>query len=219
MSRQGGVGLVEVLLALSLGLLLLLGASRLFLVASQNWQAQGIAAQLQEDARLALQRMAQDIRMSGMLGCLRADAISHVNPSSAQAFAQPLEITLAADGRLQLLSLISAEVAGAGGRPNWTLVTDCIRLARVYADVQVAPAGQYAIPIRRQTYRVEGASLMLGSGASYAPLIDNLGELRVDLIRRDSNGIAGLRLSLTLLDPQSRVRPQQYQLTVALRNG
>ncbi|MCY1414830.1 hypothetical protein D9M71_302920 [compost metagenome] len=219
MSRQGGVGLVEVLLALSLGLLLILAASRLFLAASQNWQAQGVAAQLQEDARLTLQRMAQDMRMSGMFGCLRADAIHHVHPSSAQACAQPLEITRAADGQLQQLSLISAEVAGAGGRPNWTLVTDCIAQARVYPEGQAAPAGQYAIPIRRQTYRVDGASLMLGSGASYAPLIDNLGELRVDIVRRNPNGIAGLRLSLTLIDPQSRVRPQQYQLTVALRNG
>ncbi|MCP3752265.1 MULTISPECIES: PilW family protein [Pseudomonas] len=219
MNRQGGVGLVEVLLALSLGLLLLLGVSRLFLAASQNWQAQGIAAQLQEDARLTLQRMAQDIRMSGMFGCLRADATSHVNPSSAQAFSRPLEITRAADGRLLQLSLISAEMAGAGGRPNWTLVTDCTEQARVYPEVHVAPAGQYAIPIRRQIYRVDGASLMLGSGASYAPLIDNLGELRVDVLRRGTEGIAGLRLSLTLIDPQSRVRPQQYQLTVALRNG
>lgn len=219
MKRQAGVGLVEVLPALSLGLVLLLGASRLFLAATSNWQAQGIAAQLQEDARLALQRMAQDIRMSGMFGCLRADAINHVHPSSAQAFAQPLEIARTADGRLQELSLISAEVAGAGGRPNWTLITDCIRQARVYPDVQAVPAGQYAIPIRRQTYRVEGASLMLGSGASYAPLIDNLSELRVDIIRRDPNRIVGLRLSLTLHDPQVRVRPQQYQLTVALRNG
>ncbi|UVM55197.1 prepilin-type N-terminal cleavage/methylation domain-containing protein [Pseudomonas sp. B21-012] len=219
MNRQAGVGLVEVLLALSLGLVLLLGASRLFLAATQSWQAQGIAAQLQEDARLALQRMAQDIRMSGMFGCLRADAISHVNPSSAQAFAQPLEVIRAADGQLQQLSLISAEVAGAGGRPNWTLVTDCISQARVYLDVQAAPAGHFAIPIRRQTYRVDGTSLMLGSGASYAPLIDNLGELRVDIISRSATRIAGLRLSLTLLDPLARVRPQQYQLTVALRNG
>ncbi|MDD1017001.1 PilW family protein [Pseudomonas rubra] len=219
MIRQGGFGLVEVLLALSLGLLLILGASRLFLLATQNWQAQGIAAQLQEDARLTLQRLAQDIRMSGMFGCLRADAISHVHPSSAQAFAHPLDITRAADGRLLQLNLISAELPGAGGRPNWTLITDCTQQARVYPELQGAPAGQYAIPIRRQAYRVEGASLMLGSGASYAPLIDNLGELRVDIIRRDTSGIAGLRLSLTLLDPQARVRPQQYQLTVALRNG
>ncbi|MNJ82424.1 hypothetical protein D3C81_2180400 [compost metagenome] len=60
---------------------------------------------------------------------------------------------------------------------------------------------------------------MFGSGASYAPLIDNLGELRVDIISRSATRIAGLRLSLTLLDPLARVRPQQYQLTVALRNG
>ncbi|QBF28514.1 hypothetical protein EXN22_23535 [Pseudomonas tructae] len=219
MNRQAGVGLVEVLLALSLGLVLLLGASRLFLAAIQSWQAQGIAAQLQEDARLTLQRLAQDIRMSGMFGCLRADAISHVHPSSAQAFAHPLDITRAADGRLLQLSLISAELPGAGGRPNWTLITDCTQQARVYPEVQAPPAGRYAIPIRRQTYRVDGTSLMLGSGASYAPLIDNLGELRVDILSQGANGIAGLRLSLTLLDPQARVRPQQYQLTVALRNG
>lgn len=75
MTRQAGFSLLEAMLALSLGLLVLLGGNRLFIAASQSWQAQEAAARMQEDARHALQRLAQSLRMAGMFGCLRHDAI------------------------------------------------------------------------------------------------------------------------------------------------
>ncbi|MGH8383161.1 hypothetical protein [Pseudomonas sp.] len=218
MSRQMGFSLLEVLLALSLGLLLLLGASRLFLAASQSWQAQGVAARMQEDARQALQRLAQSIRMAGMFGCLHHDAIDFLDPLAGEAFAHPVQITRAADGRLQRLSLISAEVAQASGLPDWTLVTDCRTQASVHAGVRAAEVGQFAVPIRRHDYRLVADQLLLRSGASDGVLVDGVGELQLELLRDSSLGISGVQLGLTLIDPQQRVRPQTYRMSIALGN-
>ena len=93
MSRtQGGFGLIEGVLALAIGLPLLAAASQLFVSAHDTWRLQGAAARLQADARLALQRMAQDIRMAGMFGCLRLQPGDFKDPAARQAFAHPLQV-------------------------------------------------------------------------------------------------------------------------------
>ncbi|MGE8420321.1 hypothetical protein [Pseudomonas sp.] len=218
MNRQAGVGLLEVLLALSLGMLLLLGASRLFVAASQSWQAQALAAQMQEDARLALQRLAQSIRMVGMFGCLHDQAIDFLDPLAAQAFAQPLQITRGADGRVQRLRLISADVTQVSGRPDWTLLTDCRTQASVHAGERAPATGQFAVAIRRQDYRLVANELRLRSGASDGVLVDGVDELQLELLRDSVAGISGVKLGLTLIDPQQRVRPQTYRMTIAVGN-
>ncbi|MFQ6576543.1 hypothetical protein [Pseudomonas sp. UM16] len=218
MNRQAGLGLLEMLLALSLGVLLVLGASRLFVAAVQSWQAQAVAAQMQEDARLALQRLTQSIRMTGMFGCLHDQAIVFLEPTAAQAFTQPLRITRGADGRVQRLSLISAEVAQVSGRPDWTLITDCHTHASVHAGDRLPEVGQFALPIRRQDYRLVANALHLRSGGSDGVLVDGVDELQLELLRDSTAGISGMRLGLILIDPQQRVRPQRYRMTIALGN-
>lgn len=231
MKRVAGFGLVEALLALSLGLLLILATSRLFLAALHSGQAQGVAAQLQEDARFALQRLARDIRMAGMLGCLRREAISFVDPTAAAAFALPLGISLDPEGNLRSLSLVSTEAGELGGRPDWTLVTDCRSVAQVHAGEHAAGPGAFALPVRQQVYRLTDGALLLSSGGSHAVLIEHVRELNVDLGVADANGeveyrrgpvdparIRSLRMRLTLEDPQQRVRAQTYQLVATVRN-
>jgi len=218
MSRQTGFSVLELLVALSLGLVMLVGGSRLFLAASQSWQAQAVAARMQEDARQALQHLARDIRMTGMFGCLRHEDIDFVDPGAAAAFARPLALTQDAEGRLQQLGLISAEALHASGRPNWTLLTDCRTVASVHVGAEVPAAGQYALPIRRQVYRLAGDQLHLTSGAMTAVLVDGVGDMRVELLRSTDLSVSGVRLSLTMVDPQHRVRPQTYQTSIALGN-
>lgn len=213
-----GFSLLELLMALSLGLLLLLGASRLFVAASQSWQAQAAAAGMQEDARQALQRLAQSIRMAGMFGCLHDQAIDFFDPLAAEAFAHPVQITHGPDGRLQRLSLISAEVAQASGVPDWTLVTDCRTQASVHAGVRPAEPGQFAVPIRRNDYRLVADELRLRSGSSDGVLVDGVGELQIELVRDSALGTSAVRLALTLIDRQQRVRPQTYRMNILIGN-
>ncbi|MDF9753474.1 PilW family protein [Pseudomonas hunanensis] len=140
---QAGAGLVEVLLAVALGALLLVAAGQLFGQAYQAWRLQGAVARLQDDARLVLQRLAEDIRMAGMFGCLRLEAADFADPQAALAFARPIEVN--ADS----LTLVGAELPGLLGAPDWTVLTDCRSWARVQRGQHVPGDAQLALPVRR----------------------------------------------------------------------
>jgi len=213
MKSMAGFSLIEVLLAMSLGLLLLLAGSRVFIGALHSWKVQEVAARLQEDARFVLQRIAGDIRMAGMFGCLRREAMGFPDGATARLFEQPVRLDQAGDGGLRSLSLVSAQWGELGGAPDWTLVTDC-RTHAVIAKGRAAPGpDRFAVPIRQQTYRLDGSRLLLGSAGSNAVLIDNISRF---VVRQDDDR---MMLSLTLDDPGKRVRAQTYELTVVLRNG
>lgn len=65
---DAGFGLIELTVAMALGLLLVLGMTQIFLSARGSYLAQGASAQLQEDARYVLSKIAQEVRMAGMFG-------------------------------------------------------------------------------------------------------------------------------------------------------
>ena len=68
--RVQGFSLLEVLLALTLGLVLSLGVSQIAISARTTHASQQAAMLLQDDARFALGKLIQDIRLAGMFGCL-----------------------------------------------------------------------------------------------------------------------------------------------------
>ncbi|MRI33717.1 hypothetical protein EOPP23_12040 [Endozoicomonas sp. OPT23] len=71
LSRMGQVGLslVEMMVAVVLGLVLIAGVGHLFLGANKSLLARNELAMMQENARYALDAIAQDIRVSGQTGC------------------------------------------------------------------------------------------------------------------------------------------------------
>jgi len=204
--RQTGFGLIEALLALALGLMVLAGASQVFIAAYQTWRLQAVAQQLQGDARLALTRIAQDIRMAGAFGCLRLGPEDFASTTAAAAFARPV----VADG--ERLSLVVAELPGHTGAADWTLHTDCLTWARV-GDGRFAPAPDaMVLPIRQVEYRLENDRLMLVRTRSKQPLLDHVRHLRVTQVDQQR-----IDLQLELYEPQWQLT-QHYALSVALRN-
>jgi type IV pilus assembly protein PilW len=65
-----GFGLIELLIALALSLVVVLGVVQVFIAAKNTYVSQNAAAAMQEDARFVLSKMIQEIRMVGMFGCL-----------------------------------------------------------------------------------------------------------------------------------------------------
>ncbi|EJM48053.1 prepilin-type N-terminal cleavage/methylation domain-containing protein, partial [Pseudomonas sp. GM33] len=65
-----GFGLVELLIALALSLIVVLGVVQVFIAAKNTYLSQNAAANMQEDARFVLSKMIKEIRMVGMFGCL-----------------------------------------------------------------------------------------------------------------------------------------------------
>ncbi|MFA7894705.1 PilW family protein [Pseudomonas putida] len=205
---QRGVGLLELLLALAIGLMLLAGASQLFTSAHRAWQLQGAALRMQEDARLALLRMAQDIRMAGMFGCLRLEPTDLPDGDTLVAFGRPLEVEDSG------LTVVVADLPGHSLKPQWTLLTDCLAYAKVHRGHVQGAAPLMAIPITRHRYAVKDATLYFTRGSSTQPLLEHVLRLHV-VAAADGQRID---LHLDLFDPVLALE-QQYVVSVARRNG
>lgn len=72
---RSGFGLIELMVALALGMLVVLGMTQIFSSSREAYLSQRSSARLQEDARYVLSKLAREIRMAGMFGCLSVDRI------------------------------------------------------------------------------------------------------------------------------------------------
>jgi len=67
--RISGFSLVELLVALTIGLFLVSGILYIYLSTRSSYSTNDAAARVQEDARFAMERLTRDIRMAGYTGC------------------------------------------------------------------------------------------------------------------------------------------------------
>lgn len=72
LSRQQGLSLLEILVAMGLGLILIAGATNLFIGSSQTFRTNESLSRMQEETRFALNRMQRDVRSAGFQGCAPA---------------------------------------------------------------------------------------------------------------------------------------------------
>ncbi|MBZ9783165.1 prepilin-type N-terminal cleavage/methylation domain-containing protein [Pseudomonas sp. REP124] len=233
MSRQKGFGLIELLIALTLSLIVVLGVVQVFIAAKNTFVSQNSAAAIQEDARFVLSKMIQEIRMVGMFGCL--GTITEAN--SATMFNASQVTPISWDNANLKLTLVTADVGNSGGTPTWTVVSDCRNTATAYAGAQNPGTGQLAFPIRRIIYSLKNGALTMGVGAgtpTQSILVDNVSDFSVSFglassatdtaassystNPADPARIRSVRLSLTLVDPANRVSKQTFNVVAALRN-
>lgn len=224
---ETGFGLIELMVALVSGLLLVAGAAQVFVSARETFLSQQSAAMAQEEARFVLSKIAQEIRMAGMFGCLASEKIVDM----PLAFRIPISWHGAAG--FKSWRFISADVGRYGGKPDWTVVSDCKRYARAYPGQYVALApDETGFPVRQIVYWFENGQLKVGAGR--AVLLDNIADFDISfglasspagqtVQRYETNpshlaSIRSVRISLTLRDPHARVKDQVYHLVVALRN-
>lgn len=234
MNKRGkGFGLIEIMVAMVIGLIVSLGIVQVFIASKATYQTQEASARMQEDARFILSKLIQEIRMTGMYGCLERNSSPLVAPAILQpnAFNNPILW----DNATNTLTLITADVGNAGTAPTWTVVTNCTTKIRYFNGLRAPEAGETAFPIRRIVYTRVGADLRMkvGNGNDEPQtILSNVARLEV------SFGIAGspmsyvnvvannitagdilsVRLTLELSDPSGRVRNQTYNAVAALRN-
>ncbi|MFI2813094.1 MULTISPECIES: PilW family protein [unclassified Microbulbifer] len=70
MRRQQGISLVELMVALAIGVVLMTGVVQLFLSSRVTFTTQQALSRVQETGRLGMEFLAQDIRMAGYMGCM-----------------------------------------------------------------------------------------------------------------------------------------------------
>lgn len=82
---QRGFGLVELMIASTIGLILLGGIGYVLLGSRQTFRTQDDFSRIQENVRYALDQVGVDIRMAGYAGCLNLASIDPANPGAAPA--------------------------------------------------------------------------------------------------------------------------------------
>ncbi|MFF7064225.1 prepilin-type N-terminal cleavage/methylation domain-containing protein [Pseudomonas sp. NPDC008258] len=205
---QSGFGLLELMLALAIGLMLLAAASQLFTSAHHTWRLQSTSVRMQDEARQALLRMAQDIRMAGMFGCLRLEPSDFYDPTLHQLFARPLMV------EASTLSLVVAELPGQAGAPDWFLHTDCLKKTSV--DKERKTGYSLVYPVSRYVYQLEGKTLKFKRGKSnFQPLVENVQAMRLQRVQLAEG--ARVDITLMLYEPTLKLE-QHHELSVALRN-
>lgn len=229
--RVRGFSLVELLLALAMGLVLVLGASQVVISTNATHASQQAAMLLQDDARFVLGKITQDIRQAGMFGCLATGFIDNAPP----IFDQP--VSWAAGAGAKSLTLVTAGVGSESGKPDWTVLSDCTGSAQAYAASAPAPApGQIRFALRQLTYTFEAGQLKVSTPAAPAKavLVDNVQAFdisfgvsakpsSVEVVRYDASPadlslVRSVRIRMTLKDPTGRVKGQTYSVVAALRN-
>ncbi|MDQ0125187.1 type IV pilus assembly protein PilW [Pseudomonas lini] len=228
-----GFGLIELLIALALSLIVVLGVAQVFIAAKNTYVSQNAAANMQEDARFVLSKMIQEIRMVGMFGCLGAIT----DASSAGDFTASQATPISWDNANLKLTLVTADVGNSGGTPAWTVVSDCRNAATAFTGARPPASGELAFPIRRLIYNLKNNQLTMGSGLgtpTQVVLVDNVSAFNVSFglassatdvsassyssNPTDPARIRSVRLTLTLRDPNARVREQTFNVVAALRN-
>jgi type IV pilus assembly protein PilW len=76
---QKGLSLIELMVAMTIGLFLLAGVSKVFLDSKKTYSFQQSLARIQENGRMAHEFMGRDIRMAGYTGCASGDYSSTTN--------------------------------------------------------------------------------------------------------------------------------------------
>ncbi|MCW8275818.1 prepilin-type N-terminal cleavage/methylation domain-containing protein [Pseudomonas sp. PCH199] len=228
-----GFSLIELLIALALSLIVVLGVVQVFIAAKNTYLSQNSAAAMQEDARFVLSKMIQEIRMVGMFGCLG----KITDASLGRRFNASQVTPISWDNASQRLTLVTADVGSGGGVPTWTVISDCRNTATAYSNLQTPALGQLAFPIRRLIYSFKNGQLIMASGIDTqkpSVLADNVSAFNVSFGLASSAAdtaassyssnpsdparIRSVRLSLTLTDPNNRVSDQTFNVVAALRN-
>ncbi|MFN2308476.1 MAG: PilW family protein [Gammaproteobacteria bacterium] len=118
---QTGLSLVEIMIAMVIGLILTAGVIQLFIGSKQTYRFQDGLSRTQENARFALEALNSDIRMAGNLGCTafvqNVNTLLNAPPASfnPQAGIQGWEAAGTAPGNSFNLPAETAAVVDASG--------------------------------------------------------------------------------------------------------
>ncbi|WP_193075868.1 PilW family protein [Pseudomonas sp. FME51] len=181
---QQGFGLIELMIAMTLGLILVLGVSQIFIAGKQSFVVQQHTAALQENARFILSRISRDLRQAGMFGCLNVARLPATTRNQLPVeFAVPISF---ANDVLKVITAVpvhdgitttgTRQAADYGAR--WLLATNCLDELRIAAgsnSLQVEP-GDFVIPIRQVEYRLDRHRVQtrLNGNGNFEVLIDDV---------------------------------------------
>ena len=202
--RHKGFGLVELMIAMTIGLVLVLGVSHVFVSSKRSFLMQQQLSTMQENARFVLTRISRDIRQAGVFGCLDLQRLPVAMRRQLPAiFNEPLQYS---DGVLTLLSAVAAyepvvipvQHSADEYDARWLLASNCLNELRVTtgAESLMVNPGDVLIPVRQVEYRMANHTLQtrINGAGNFETLIDGIADFDVHFGLSDSvaaPGVAG----------------------------
>jgi type IV pilus assembly protein PilW len=82
-ARNGGFGLIELMVAMAISLLLLSGVVAIFMSSRTSYETTDRLSRIQENGRFALDQLVEDVRAAGFVGCARVPTYVSTTLSNA----------------------------------------------------------------------------------------------------------------------------------------
>jgi type IV pilus assembly protein PilW len=104
---MAGVSLVEMMVALVIGMIIMLGVIQIFAASQTASRLSEGASRVQENARFAMDFLERDLRMAGHMGCVNdqahivknlGDPVNHMAASAATGSGSPLDFSVSIQG-------------------------------------------------------------------------------------------------------------------------
>ncbi len=95
-TKQSGMTLIEIMIAMLIGVFLLGGVMQIFMSSRQSYRMQDNLSRMQENGRFAMDFLTRDIRMVGHQGCTAKKATRWLDPKNPNP--NPMPMTMAAEG-------------------------------------------------------------------------------------------------------------------------
>jgi type IV pilus assembly protein PilW len=89
---QLGIGLIELMVSMLIGLFVMAGVLQMFSTTTQNAAAVAGSSRIQENIRYAFSRITQDVSQSGNLGCLGSSMMSRYSKDNTSLFRNNLGV-------------------------------------------------------------------------------------------------------------------------------
>jgi len=125
--RQRGLSLVEIMVALAVGVVLLTGVIQIYASTKATYRMQDNLARLQENGRFALSFLTRDVRMSGYRGCTNFGTVTNTLNSAASL---QYDFSVGLVGYNDLGGTLPAALADLGGANTPIAGTDVIVIRR-----------------------------------------------------------------------------------------
>jgi type IV pilus assembly protein PilW len=170
-SRERGLSMIELLVSLVIGVVLVLGATQLYVDSRNSYGVNEAVARLQETARYALSVVEPDVRMANSFGLIKGASLitgqaaqtvaaAAVAPAAANVcgtnFAVDLNTTVQADNNGYVLS--ASRGAGCNTLSGWTTTpvtsADTLTIRRASTANTVSTASRLQICSTRTTARL-----------------------------------------------------------------
>lgn len=158
--NMAGISLVEMMIAMLVGMILLAGIYRVFISTTTSYQFEAELSNVQENGRFAMEFLTRDTRQTGYRGCAgsQTNVVNTLNPGAGSLF----DFDKAIEGYDDVVDPNAADFVAMGISPQ--VGTDVLVLRKLDSDVTVEIVDQMP---------TTSADLKITGGIVPAPLADN----------------------------------------------